>query len=232
MNHIRQLLWVSACVLFLTGTALATPILVGTSDTLLSDLDWKNEQASDQNGNGSNNGNGNSGAVYGSAQQDNEDNVNWLVDHYTGSETLPGGLTLEGKFEAHYEDYFFFDLFDYWTWEGDDSPSFEVSVDNHLRSTQGQWAKIDDTSSDPFYFSVKAGTKFALYYVAHDTQGDWDTYDLFCHGKEISHISFWTTGTTPDDPGDNPNPVPEPSTLVLLGIGILGLARTGRKHMN
>ena len=94
----------SACVLFLTGTALATPILVGTSDTLLSDFDWKNEQASDQNGNGSNNGNGNSGngnsgAVYGSAQQDNEDNVNWLVEHYTGPETLPGGLTLEGKFE-------------------------------------------------------------------------------------------------------------------------------------
>ncbi len=52
--------------------------------------------------------------------------------------------------------------------------------------------------------------------------GDW-TYP---EGKQISHLSVYgRIGGTP--PGETP--VPEPGTMMLLGIGLIGMAGVGRK---
>jgi len=74
------------------------------------------------------------------------------------------------------------------------------------------------------FYAVKAGNAYALYQVTpSDNYGSWSTYDIWKSGLqgtggnggvEISHF----VGYNPDS-----TPVPEPSTLLMLGAGLLGL---------
>lgn len=84
------------------------------------------------------------------------------------------------------------------------------------------------------FYSVKAGTEFAFYWVEGGaTSGTWSTEHLLNKGGNIpaiSHLSTWNpvTATDPGTAGDT-NATPEPATLVLLGIGLMGVATVGRK---
>ena len=76
------------------------------------------------------------------------------------------------------------------------------------------------------FYAVKAENAYAMYQVdpaAYD--GSWSTYDLLIAGHpgaslDISHFTAYNPGTTN---------VPEPFSMLLLGLGLVGLAGVGRK---
>lgn len=81
-------------------------------------------------------------------------------------------------------------------------------------------------------FSVKAASGYALYWLAPAAlSGEWTTGEILNNGgkqPDISHLSAWTvTGYTPPE-----NPVPEPGTLILFGIGLLGISSLGRRCLS
>lgn len=51
--------------------------------------------------------------------------------------------------------------------------------------------------------------------------------DIGLSGKNISHISFWTDAK--NNPITSASPTPEPSTMMLMGLGLLGFTRLTRK---
>lgn len=146
--------------------------------------------------------------------QDTEDNVNDLVGIYNdNSPDLPDDLTILGKWEV-----------DKNSWDGDSLAGFTVSFGSETEESNkfGTWS----ANQTPFYYSLKAGHTnngggFELWYADGFLEGIWDTSGLA--DKNLSHISFWTAE-------GNTNPVPEPGTLALVGLGLAGIAGYRRKR--
>ncbi|EMS80580.1 putative PEP-CTERM-like protein [Desulfotignum phosphitoxidans DSM 13687] len=149
-------------------------------------------------------------------QLDSFTNVNALVDLYNDNTDtdLPEDLTLLGKWEGG----------DWSVWNDDSISEFTGS----FTGADGVWSVSDDwDKADPLYYSLKAGGKgksgggFELWYADGFLDGVWDTSGL--DNKDLSHISFWTAK-------GNTNPVPEPATLALVGLGLAGIAGYQRKR--
>ncbi len=113
-----------------------------------------------------------------------------------------------------------------------DAPSGTVTQDNGNGSTLDVTYESDNKSgtwtagANIDFYSVKAGNQYALYWVdPNAASGTWNTHDLTVgngnNHPEISHISTWHTA-------ESPNPVPVPSTIFLLGIGLISITGIGK----
>jgi hypothetical protein len=90
----------------------------------------------------------------------------------------------------------------------------------------GTWDVLDNSITIS-YLSVKASDRFTLYaYNPAVNFGDWSTANITNkkgNQQELSHLSLWLAPQAPA-------PVPEPSTVMLLGGGMLGIASWSRRR--
>lgn len=103
-----------------------------------------------------------------------------------------------------------------------------LTIDWSEDMKSGTWL-LSDAYEIGFYV-VKGGPNFALYYVdPFQSSGIWSTTNLVVGGgnnPKISHFSAY-----PTEGGFGGGEIPEPSTLLLIGTGILGLGIFGRKRL-
>ena len=80
---------------------------------------------------------------------------------------------------------------------------------------------------ETMFYSVKGGTGYSLYYVnPAQSDGAWTTAHLRNDGGQVPEISHLTVQTQPG------TPIPEPTTMLLFGTGLLGLAGLARRKRN
>ncbi len=106
------------------------------------------------------------------------------------------------------------------------SVTYEIYDDGNT----GTWTANPEGALISFYV-VKAGSGYAMYQVdPAESTGSWSTYDLWLTGDynsgdalEISHYTGYNSTAAP---------VPEPSTILLMGSGLLGLLGYNRKRFS
>ena len=116
-----------------------------------------------------------------------------------------------------------FGLYDKYEHEDGSSLSLLTYTFNDTQQNAGTWTT---NGVNVQFYTVKTASEFAIYFLGAEglNEGTWTTEHVHSNGgtdnPQISHMSTWNQTT----------PVPEPSTLLLMGVGLLGLAAYSRKR--
>ncbi|MBW2740133.1 MAG: PEP-CTERM sorting domain-containing protein [Deltaproteobacteria bacterium] len=104
-----------------------------------------------------------------------------------------------------------------------------VSYSTDDGGNTGTWEANSSPDAVISFYVVKAANAYAMYFVnPAEGTGSWSTFDLWADGYggadlEISHYTGYNSTTAP---------VPEPSTILLMGSGLLGLVGYNRKRFS
>lgn len=108
--------------------------------------------------------------------------------------------------------------------------SDDFDLDFEQNSNDGTWSF--DSSAWSMYENLAIGFKFGtgnnpdewFVYSLADlvSSGDWTFFNNFDNGGGLSHLELYARG--------EPNSVPEPGTLGLLGLGLAGMAAGMRRR--
>lgn len=100
------------------------------------------------------------------------------------------------------------------------APGGQTAYTDVLRA--GAFTEVIETGN---YYALPVGTKDYIYSVSLCIDGVEYGYPVASNPMEF----LWEIEVVAKDSGGGTNPVPEPTTLLLFGAGLAGLAAVGRK---
>ncbi len=106
---------------------------------------------------------------------------------------------------------------------------------NQLEPIGGSWTLVNaEVNQEISFYTVKGADEYALYFVDPVAiTGSFITDHVLTKNGNIPALSHFTGAITiGETTGEPPHVIPEPGTMMLLGLGLLGFAGVVRRKIN